>query len=148
MRHFAGRGIDDQVGLKRRLVGIRDAGEFRDLAPARSRVQALDVTPFAGRERGTDIDLAKRRADDVSRHGAEFTHRGYGSHNDHETLVTEQAGDFGHSPDVFAAVRMAEAQALAQPAANVVPVEDGDRNTVGHRTQAQAPGDRRFAGAG
>jgi hypothetical protein len=87
------------------------------------------------------------RADDVPCQGAEFTHRRYGRHDDHKPLVTQQAGDFGNSSDVLAAIRLAKPQPLAQAATHVISVEDGNRNTIGHCTQAQTFSDSRFARA-
>src|SRR5262249_30489916 len=50
-------GVGDEVRVLGHLVGVRDAGEFLDLAGERFRVEALDVALGTGVDRRLDVDL-------------------------------------------------------------------------------------------
>ena len=49
------RGVDDDLGARRRLVGVAHPGELADLAGAGLGVQALHVALLADLERGGQV---------------------------------------------------------------------------------------------
>src|SRR5436190_20266181 len=55
--HRVAHGVQRQLGRRRRLVRIVDAGEAAELAAPRLGVEALAVARLADVERGVDEDL-------------------------------------------------------------------------------------------
>ena len=58
----AAGGVDDEVGVRRRLVGAGDAGELRDLPAPRLGVEALAVTSLALLDRRGHVHQEERAA--------------------------------------------------------------------------------------
>ena len=121
-------GVERDLGIERRLIGIVNAREAHGLAVGDGRaglgVHPLDVALLADVDRSAAIDfdevslrhlaglVADRaiRADDRAKRGP--------------AVLGDQAGDITDAPDVGVAVFLAEAEALGQVSADLVAVQE------------------------
>src|SRR5215208_7560716 len=126
LRRLLGRllvGLDGELGVLRRLVGVRDAGELLDLAGARLGVKALDVALLADLERGLGVDLDEPLAHLVPCLVADVAVGRDRSGDNRDAVAREQVGDEGDAADVGVAVLLRETEALGQVLADDVAVE-------------------------
>ena len=126
LRRLLGRlvlGLDHQLGVLRRLVGVGDAGELLDLAGAGLRVEALDVALLADLDRGLDVGLDEAAVHHLARLVADLA-VGRDRGGDHRHAVAgQQVGDERDAADVGVAVLLREAEALREVLADDVAVE-------------------------
>ncbi|MPL71146.1 hypothetical protein SDC9_16917 [bioreactor metagenome] len=144
-------GVDAQLGGCRRFIGVRDPGEFLDLAFAGELVEALAVARFTFLERGGDMHFDEGAVGlDHLAHGA--TGRGIGRDRgaDRDAAVLgDLGGDIADALDVDVAVLFREAELRGQVLAHHVAVEQRHRAAAHfHQLDHQRVGDRRLARAG
>ena len=118
-------GLDPDLGVDGRLVGIRHAGELGDLAGARLRVE-----PFTSRASQSSSVVATWTSTKLSiqprTSSRTLAVRGdRGRHRDH-AVAGEQRGDESDPEDVGVAVLLREAEALREVLAHFVAVEQLD----------------------
>src|SRR6266542_2981620 len=140
-------GVQDHLGLQRRLVGVGDAGEVGDHPGQRLGVQTLHVTLGAGRDRRGHVHLhevAHRGAHPVAR----LPVRRDGGDHHHHAVLGELARDVADAGDVGVPVLVAEAQLLAEVGTDLVAVEHLDAVPALEQTGRERAGDRGLARAG
>src|SRR5262249_53492804 len=110
-------GVDRQLGLLGRFVGVVDAGEVFQLAGAGLFVQALGVALLAGLDGRGDVDFAEGEVALVVDGADGFAVLAVGAdeagHGD-QAGVGEQFGDLADAADVLFAVGGREAEVLVQ----------------------------------
>jgi hypothetical protein len=142
-QNFSGAFIDAldvrsafYLGLERRLVGIVDSGKTRQAAGAGLPIHAFYIPLLAHRERSVHVDLKKSRGlvpDPVSG-GAVRRHRRH--YRDH-AVTRQQCSYKSEPPDVFLAIRFAEAEVAPQLAADYVAVQKFSLPSAGTQTAGQ-----------
>ena len=141
-------GVEPELGARRLLVGIGDAGELGDLAGVRLRVEALRVAALALLERGRDVDLDERRVllGQRARLLPRLLVRRDRGDDDDGAGAREPRGDPADPLDVRVAVLLREAEALGQVLAHDVAVEAVDEHAALLELGGDEAGDRRLAG--
>src|SRR5919108_3319612 len=141
-----GFGVDHQLRIRRRLVGVGDAGELLDLPGPGLRIEALDVAPLALLHRGLDVRLDEAAVHLRSRLVPDLAIRRDRS-RDHGNLVArQQIGDESHPADVRVPVLLREPEPLGEVLANDVAVEDLELRAAPPQLPDQQVRDRRLAG--
>ena len=143
-------GGQDQLGRRRGLVGIVDAGEAGDLAGPRLGVEALGVALLALLDGRVDEDLDERDAVRVVRGAGPVAAgpvRADERDDGHDAGVGEQPGDLAGPADVLVAVGGGEAEVGVEAVAQVVPVEPVGRASRGHQQPLERDGHGRLARA-
>src|SRR5581483_6970552 len=122
-------GVENDLGVERRLVWIRDAGELLDLALEGLLVQALHVALRADLDRCLDEDLDEPVAHQLARLVADLAVGGDGGGDHRDAVPGEQVGDEGDPANVRVAVLLGEPEALGEVLADHVAVEHLDPRT-------------------
>lgn len=124
-------GLEDQLRRFRRLVGIGDAREERELTGPRASVEPFGVSRLTHGERRGDMDLQKRRGESPDPVAA-FAVRTDGRHDGDDAISLQKMRHPADSPHVRVAIFSGVAQAFAQVLAHLVAVEDLDGEASGH----------------
>src|SRR5436190_4025424 len=139
--------VDHELRGQRLLVGIRHAGELRDLPGQRPAVQPFGVAADALVERGFCIHLDERA--DVLAHLVADRAVGRDRGRDHgHTVPREQLCDIADAADVGVAVLAREPQTLGEILPHLVPVEHLDRDAAITQLRAHRGSKRGLARAG
>ena len=140
-------GLDDQVGLLRRLVRAVHAGEVLDGAGAGLFIQPLGVALHADLDGGIDEDFQEfALAHQLTRHaafGAERRDEG-GQHD--QAGIHEQLGGLAHAADILHPVGIGEPQVLVQAMADIVAVQQIGVLALGGKLLFHQVGDGGLAG--
>src|SRR5919199_1571410 len=144
------RGVDDDLGARRRLVRVVDAGEPGDLPGAGPRVQALDVAALADLQRRGQVHQHEPAVPLDQRTGL-LTRGLVGRDRRHHhgaAVLDHLAGDEADPADVEVAVLAGEGELAGQVGADDVAVEHRHRLAVPLQVGDQRVGDRGLAGTG
>src|ERR671916_594775 len=117
-------GLDVELGGGRRLVGVGDAGELRDLTGEGLFVEALDVALGAGLYGRVHEDLDKVLPYRAPHLVARLLERRDGRDYHPDPVAREQLGDEADAQDVYVPIFLAEGETLAEVGAHDIPVED------------------------
>ncbi len=136
-------GAAFDLGMKRRFVGIADAGEMGYVAGARFAVKTLHVAVLAHGERRVNVNL-----DEVGDARAHLVtgcaKRRYRGHDNIDAVAREQLRDEADTPDIFVTVGAAESQVPAEHSPDVVAVEHFDFPAGGEQAFEQCTADAGF----
>src|SRR5213596_3439702 len=139
-------GVDHELWAHRLLVGIRHAGELRNLPGERPTIQPFGVASDALVERGLHVHLEERA--DALAHLVPDRAVGRNRSRDHRHPVPrEQLRHVADPADVDVAVLARESQPPGEILAHLVPVEHFDRDAPTTQLRAHRRGERRLAGA-
>ena len=141
-------GVQRDLGVHRRLVGIVDAGEALDLAAAGLGVHSLGVALLAHLERRVDEHLDELiGAHHVAHIVAGRPVRADGGADDHAAVADDLRRHEADAADVDVPVFLAETQPLGEVRAHDVAVEHRHLPAVLEEELGQHLGRGRFAGA-
>jgi len=139
--------VEDEVRVLRRLEDAVLSGEFGEAASAGAGIEALGVAAGAGLVAGLHIDEMQILPENPACALAEaLARRDDGDEHD-ESLGRKEPRDLGDPPDVFLAVRIAEAEIAVQARAQAVPVEHNGQMAPAVQQSLHPIGDARLAGA-
>ena len=142
--------FDGDFGVLRRLVGVVDTGEALDESSTGLHVQSLRVTLLANLDRDVHEHLDKvgiaGRVDVASQLTVAGV-RGDEGDDGHDTGISEELGDLGHTADVLCAVLGGETNVAVEACADVVAVEDVAQLASVHEGTLEGVGDGTLATA-
>src|SRR5215211_6406976 len=141
-------GVDHQLRLLGRLVGVGDARELLDLTGAGLGVEALDVALLADLDRGLDVRLDEAAVHNLPRLVADLAVGRDGGRDDRHAVAGEQVRDERDAADVRVAILLREAEALREVLADDVAVEHLERHAALAQRLDELVGDRGLARAG
>src|SRR5438067_9356902 len=106
------RGVEDDFGIRGRLVRIRDSSEFLHDAGARLGVESFAVASLADRERRRDVDehVPALRLDHRPHFLSHGVVRSDGGADCHATVLRDLGGDEPDAPDVDVAVLLRKSE--------------------------------------
>jgi len=139
------RGIDDEIGAMRRLVGSADPCELVERASARRSILALGISLLASRKVGLHIDFPEFGSDDLP--GAISIFLGWRNQgdNDDEAGLCKQSGHFGNAPRIFAAIFVGESKIAVDALADKVAIQYENLTAAPKELSLEAHGERGLA---
>lgn len=140
-------GVNCDLGVERRFVGIRDPREFLNLAGQGLLVEPLDIALDEGLERAMGVDL-----DEVLDLGADpvagLAVGRYGGRDGNYAVTAQNLADEADAANVDVAVLLAETETFGEMRANHVAIQNLHLGAERAQPVFQDGADRGFASSG